>query len=481
MRTFKLFSIVTIVAIVLQSCTSAISLTKGQEATMSKEAVETLKTFKVFRLPMINPSDKMIFKIRDQFAQMEAQQLEINKKRYEPLIEETVINGVKVYIITPSTLKPENKDKVAIYIHGGGYVMGSATDQTGIVMANDLGLKTYSIDYTLSPEAKFPVALNQSLEVYKHIVTKYNPKNVIGFSTSSGSGHMMGMLLKAKQENLPMINSVALLSPSLDLTGNGDSYVSNDGRDLLAYKNQADKLYAKPFLGEANPYDPLVSPIYGTYDAAFPATVITTSTRDLFLSNSARMYWKLRDVNVSAELLVSEGMFHALTVYPDIPEAIQTRKAVKDFLFQSLNNGKYSENMNKEIVTQFIQKVVNEGKIDEVPNLWTTDMKWHGGSMGEIEGIDNYMKSLRASVGSAFVDMHLDIKDIITSVDKVVLRFTNSGNNMGAFMGNKPTNKNALWEGIGVYRIKDGKIAEAWFSEDILGMYSQLGLIDLSK
>jgi len=51
------------------------------------------------------------------------------------------------------------------------------------------------------------------------------------------------------------------------------------------------------------------------------------------------------------------------------------------------------------------------------------------------------------------------------------------GKNVGGFMGNKATNKNALWEGIGVYRIKDGKIAEAWFSEDILGMYLQLGLI----
>ncbi len=85
----------------------------------------------------------------------------------------------------------------------------------------------------------------------------------------------------------------------------------------------------------------------------------------------------------------------------------------------------------------------------------------------------------------AYIDKDTDInapfvspvKDIIINDDKVVLYFSNSGLNVGDFMGYKASNKTAIWDGIGIYRIANGKIAEAWFAEDILGMFLQLGFI----
>jgi len=321
-------------------CARKIHVTQGQAETMSQAAVDTLAKLRNFRLPIIKASDKMIVKVRGQFAQLEATQLKENIKELGSSITDTIIGDVKVYIITPSTLKPENKDKIAYYIHGGGYVMGSATDQTGLIMAHELGLKTYSLDYTLAPEAKFPVAMNQGLTVYKYLVNQYNPNKIVAFSTSSGCGHMMGMLLKAKQENLPMINSVALLSPSLDVSGAGDSYIANDGRDLLGLKNQGDKLYIAPFTGlkkdDPKLKDPLMSPIYGNYTPDFPAVVINTATRDLFLSNSSRLYWKLKAAGVPTQLDVAEGMWHAFTVYKTIPESVAARKSVINFMFDAM-------------------------------------------------------------------------------------------------------------------------------------------------
>jgi predicted ester cyclase len=58
-----------------------------------------------------------------------------------------------------------------------------------------------------------------------------------------------------------------------------------------------------------------------------------------------------------------------------------------------------------------------------------------------------------------------------------VLRFTNSGINIGPFMGNPPTGKHAKWLGIGIYTIRDGRVAEAWFAEDILTVLTQLNLL----
>jgi len=485
MKIKPLFALVLLTGLFITGCAHKIRITESQEATMSEAAVDTLKNLKDFRIPLIHPSDRMILKIRHQFAQMEKVQLDQNRKELDPTITDTLIDGVKVYVITPKTIQPENQDKVAYYIHGGGYVMGSATDQTGLIMAHELGLKTYSLDYTLAPEAKFPIALNQALTVYKFLVKKYEPNKIVGYSTSSGCGHMMGMLLKAKQENLPMMNAIALLSASLDVSGLGDSYVANDGRDLLGLKNQGDKLYVEPFTGirkknDLRLKDPLMSPIYGNYTSDFPATVINTSTRDLFLSNSSRLYWKLKAAGVPTQLDVAEGMWHAFTVYKTIPEAVAARKSVIDFMFRSLNAKNSVQNHHEEaniaLVKRFVEEVINKGNINEVDDIWTKDMKWHY-SETTLKGIEAYKKSLQASIGVAFENMHLDILDIVPNKDKVTLYFTNSGLNVGSFNGMPPTNKFAKWHGMGIYRVANGKIAEAWFSEDILGMYEQLGFL----
>lgn len=488
MKTTNLIATLLIASALVTGCARKIHITQSQAGGMSQAAVDTLAKLRNFRLPLIKASGKMIVKVRGQFAQMEAGQLQENIKEFKPTITDTIIGGVTVHVIIPSTLKPENRDKIAYYIHGGGYVMGSATDQTGLIMAHELGLKTYSLDYTLAPEARFPIAMNQALTVYKYLVSLYDPNKIVGYSTSSGCGHMMGMLLKAKQENLPMINSVALLSPSLDVSGVGDSYVSNDGRDLLGLKNQGDKLYVAPFTGlkKGDPKlkDPLMSPVYGNYTSDFPAVVINTSTRDLFLSNSSRLYWKLKAAGVPVQLDVAEGMWHAFTVYKTIPEAVAARKSVIDFMFRSMasknqhpiiaeNNG---ETANITLVRTFVDEVINKENIDKVDELWAKDLKWHY-SETTINGIDAYKQSLRASIGKAFKNMHLNIIDIIPHEDKVVLYFTNSGLNTGSFNGMPPANKPAKWYGMGIYRIENGKIAEAWFSEDILGMYQQLGFV----
>ncbi|QEC78528.1 alpha/beta hydrolase fold domain-containing protein [Mucilaginibacter ginsenosidivorax] len=480
-----------LVLIILASCSSKLSISKGQEATLTPQAVALLQTFKVVRLPFINPSDKMLINARNQFAVIEKAQLEEMKARFHPLIQDTTIENVKVAIIIPKNIKPGNEDKIMLYIHGGGYIMGSATDRTGVLMANELGIKTYSVDYHLAPEAKYPVALNECLAVYKYLVGKYDPRKIIGLSTSAGSGHMLGALLKAQELNLPMIKAIALLSPGVDLTNSGDAITANDGRDLIGAKNQADKFFAAPYAGKASLTDPFVSPIYGKYTSAFPPTVIVTGTRDLFLSGSVRLSWKLKDAHVPTELLVSEGMWHAFTNYPDLPEAIQSRNAVEHFLTAQLKKEnviavtaaglKNDTTKNIAIVKKFINEVVNGGHLEQVDQLWAPDMTWKGGSLGEIDGIDNYKKFLAANVGKAFTQMHLDVKEVIASGDKVMLRFTNSGHNTGSFMGMKPTGKKAEWTGMGVYRIRNGKIAEGWFSEDILQMYQQLGVSTLTK
>lgn len=484
MKKINVFIVTITMIFFLASCARSLHVQKEQANTISQQAYDTLKTLKYVRVPIIKVSDKAIIKARQQFANMEKGQLEEMKRKFNPAISDTTINGVHVFVITPQNIKPENKDKIIIYIHGGGFTMGSATDRTGMLMANELGYKTYAIDYQLAPEAKFPVAMNECLEIYKFLITKYNPDNIVGISTSAGCTHMLAMLLKAKELNLSMINSISLLSPAVDLADNGDSNSFNDGRDLLVYRNMGDKMMIKPFVGNASLSDPLVSPINAAYSSDFPSTSIVTGTRDLFLSGSSRLYWKLKDAGVNVELLCSEGMWHAFTNFTDIPEAIQARKATQQFLINELSKNemqqknKLDESINnQEIVLRFINQVINKKRFELIDELWVENMIWHGGSSGNVYGIDNYKKMLTASAGNSFSNMFLQVKDIISKDDKVVLYFSNSGLNVGDFMGYKASNKKAIWDGMGIYRIENGKIAEAWFAEDILGMFQQLGFV----
>ncbi|MBB6270677.1 putative ester cyclase [Pedobacter cryoconitis] len=133
---------------------------------------------------------------------------------------------------------------------------------------------------------------------------------------------------------------------------------------------------------------------------------------------------------------------------------------------------------NIKVVKIFINEVLNSGHAEIIDQVWANDMIWHGGSMGEIHGLDNFKK---LNGGKAFSSLHLKIKDVIASGDKVVIYFTNSGTQTGDFMGFHSAGKTASWDGMGIYRIQNGKIAEGWFSEDILQMLIQLEAIKLPK
>jgi predicted ester cyclase len=132
------------------------------------------------------------------------------------------------------------------------------------------------------------------------------------------------------------------------------------------------------------------------------------------------------------------------------------------------------EEANLAVVRRFIDGAVNGGDLSLIAETWAEDMTWDGGSLGSFVGRESYTAFMSANVEGAFEGMQLTIYDVIATGDKVVLRFTNSGKNVGSFMGRPATNRHAEWLGIGVYTLRDGQITEGWFCEDILGMLQQL-------
>lgn len=322
-----------------------VSLTEGQKATLSPEAITYLTN--VRHLPFANmlsnffTSPSRIPKMRQGLSERTVPIEEALIKKHSLRITDLQIAGVRVALIESPAIQPEKQDKILLNSYGGAFVMGSARDRTALITAAELGVRVYSVDYTKSPEVKYPVARDQVLAVYRELVQNgppgtgpIDPKNIYGMGSSSGAQLLVSALLVAKDEGLPMPTAgIYLCTPALDFSGAGDSLVSNaHDRDIMPVSLLSGMVAQNYPPDGQDVKDPLFSPVYAELDASFPRTVITVGTRDFALSNGVRFYWKLREAGVEVELLISEGMWHGFNWEEGMPEALQARNAVVKFL-----------------------------------------------------------------------------------------------------------------------------------------------------
>ena len=116
--------------------------------------------------------------------------------------EASTIGGVRVYILTPDDIPPENKDKVLIHVHGGCYVLfpGESGTPEGIIMAGDGHYKVISVDYRMPPEAYFPAAVDDAVTVYKAVLKDTPAKNIGVFGTSAGGALTLELVLRAREQ-----------------------------------------------------------------------------------------------------------------------------------------------------------------------------------------------------------------------------------------------------------------------------------------
>ncbi len=121
-------------------------------------------------------------------------------KKYK--IEDREINGVMTQWTTPTTLK--HKDKVMVFIHGGGMVVNTRKTQLAfqVDVANSLGVKVVSIEYPLAPEHPYPAAVNDIIKAYQGIIKEYGAKNAGLFGTSAGGGLTAATLLHLKDRGI---------------------------------------------------------------------------------------------------------------------------------------------------------------------------------------------------------------------------------------------------------------------------------------
>jgi acetyl esterase/lipase len=252
------------------------------------------------------------------------------KQKLGVTVEPSTIAGVKVFVVTPKVIPPANQNRLLVHLHAYGWLFmpGESGVTEAVLMAGFGGFKVISVDYRTLPEGPYPAALDDAMAVWKELVKTEKPENTAIFGTSTGGNLTLAMVLRAKNEKLPLPAAIAPSAPWADQDRIGDSYNTNEWIDSVlvtwdSWLGRAATLYA-------NGHDlkePYISPIYGDF-TNFPPTILTSGTRDLFLSNVARTHRKLKRAGVAAELNVYEGMSHAQ--FQDVRLTPESREVYTD-------------------------------------------------------------------------------------------------------------------------------------------------------
>lgn len=130
---------------------------------------------------------------------------------------------------------------------------------------------------------------------------------------------------------------------------------------------------------------------------------------------------------------------------------------------------------NKTIVRRAIEEVYNQGHLDAVDDLVSSDFVAHS-SDGDIHGPDG-MKESVVALRRAFPDLQMTIEEQVAEGDTVVTRWTARGTHTGDYHGIPPTGKQGSMTGIDIDRVVDGKAVECWTEADNLGLLQQLGVV----
>jgi len=248
-------------------------------------------------------------------------------------VADRTINGATYYDATPESWTREDS-RVLLNIHGGGFTFGggaTARRSTQLIAAN-MGLRTWGMDYRQLPHHPFPAGLDDCMAVYRELLEDHAPEDIIVMGQSGGANLTVALTLRALDEGLPVPAGLGLMSPPTDFTFQGDSWYTNaegttpdDFAHMLA-------LYKGKYPVE----HPYISPLFGEYDDRFPPTIITSGTRDMLLSDAVRLHRKLVNAGVKTELHVWEAAPHGV-FGGNAPEDREHIHQVRKFLLAQID------------------------------------------------------------------------------------------------------------------------------------------------
>ncbi len=263
----------------------------------------------------------------------------IQELENDPIPKEIEIKSITLDKISADWVIPPNpiKDYVILYLHGGGWILGSPLTcrKLNSAIAKATSIKILSIDYRLAPEHPFPSPLEDCVNAYNWLLSNgFKNDHIIIAGDSAGGNLTLTTLLKIRDQRRDLPAGAICLSPATDFTLADDSYFKNAETDPTLADVGIFWWYAAYLAGE-DPRNPYISPLFADLKG-LPPILVQVSSCEMLYSDTTRFVEKAKKVGVNAILQSWDEMPHVFQGerYDLLPEAKDAITKITNFTNQ---------------------------------------------------------------------------------------------------------------------------------------------------
>ena len=229
--------------------------------------------------------------------------------------------GVPAEWVTPPEVEG---NRVILYFHGGGYVVGSLNTHRHVVsrLAVEAKARVLNVDYRLAPENPYPAALDDALAAWQwHLANGGEAAYTAIAGDSAGGGLTIALCMKLRDEGLEQPACAAPISPWTDLTFSGDSITDRADRDPMLSGGDALSGMVMAYAASVDATQPYVSPVFGTFES-LPPMMIQVGTEEILYDDSTRVVKGIENANGQVDFRPWQDMMHVWHLLAGVaPEA----------------------------------------------------------------------------------------------------------------------------------------------------------------
>lgn len=207
-------------------------------------------------------------------------------------------------------------DTALLYLHGGGYVVGSPVSARPLAAAVSEAAATtvLSLDYRLAPEHPFPAAVDDAVAGFRWLLRQGTaPDRIAIGGDSAGGGLTVATLAALRDRGDPLPSAGICISPWVDLTCSSDSYGTKADVDPIIVPEDI-RWMASLYLADQDPKTPLASPLYADL-TGLPPLLIHVGSEEVLLEDAVGLDGRARKAGVDSTLEVWEDMIHVWHVF----------------------------------------------------------------------------------------------------------------------------------------------------------------------